>query len=294
MSKSGYIAIAGRPNVGKSTLLNAIIGERIAITTHKPQTTRNRITGILNAPEGQCVFIDTPGIHEAKNSLGRSLVSTALKALSDVDAILFLIEAGRSLSGDDRLAIKSLSKQSLPVILVINKIDQVNKESLLGIIDGAKDLLPFHAVVPLSALSGFNVESLLKEIWALLPEGPPFFPEDMMTDVTERFIAAEMIREMITLRTRQELPYHTAVMIDTFKDDEERNLISIQATIMVAKNSQKGMIIGKKGAMLKEIGTRARLAMEDFFGSKVFLELFVKVQKDWHENSTMLRELGYH
>ena len=291
--KSGYAAIVGRPNVGKSTLLNAIIGERIAITTHKAQTTRNRITGIFNAPEGQCVFIDTPGIHRAKNTLGQSLVSTALKALSEVDAVLFLIEAGRDLSTDDRLVVDNLSKQSAPVILVINKIDQVKKDKLLQVIDNARHLFSFQAVVPLSALTGFNIDNLMKEIWTLLPEGQPFFPEDMMTDVSERFIAAEMIREMITLRTHQELPYNTAVVIDSFKDDDDRNLIRIQATILVAKKSQKGIIIGKNGSMLKQIGTSARLTMEKFFGARIFLELFVKVKKDWHDNANMLRELGY-
>ncbi len=293
MPKSGYVGIAGKPNVGKSTLLNAIIGERIAITTPKAQTTRNRITGILNAPEGQCVFVDTPGIHRAKNALGRSLVSTALKALSDVDAILFMIEAGREISDDDRLTAESLSKQPVPVILVINKVDRIKKGDLPEIIESAKDLTPFETVIPISALTGFNIDKLLDEIWKILPEGPPFFPEDMMTDVTERFIAAEMIREMITLRTHHELPYNTAVVIDSFKEDEERNLIRIQATILVAKKSQKGIVIGKNGAMLKQIGTSARLAMEEFFGTRVYLELFVKVKKDWHEDDFMLRELGY-
>lgn len=293
MFKSGFVAIAGRPNVGKSTLLNTIIGERIAITTRKPQTTRNRITGIKNAPEGQCVFIDTPGIHRAKTPLGRSLVSTAMRALSEVDIILFMVEAARRLSRDDSLVLETLSGTSTPVFLAINKIDQVSKENLLPLIDEMKELHPFETIIPLSALTGFNVETLLSELWKRLPEGPALFPEDMMTDLSERFIASEMIREQITLNTHQELPYATAVVIDTFKDDEEKNLIRIQATILVAKQSQKGMLIGKKGGMLKQIGTGARLAMEGFFGSRVFLELFVKVKKDWHESPSMLRELGY-
>lgn len=293
MFKSGFVAIAGRPNVGKSTLLNTIIGERIAITTRKPQTTRNRITGIKNAPEGQCVFIDTPGIHQAKTPLGRSLVSTALKALSEVDIILFMVEAARKLSRDDSLVLESLSGTSTPVFLAINKIDQVAKENLLPLIDDMKKLHPFETIIPLSALTGFNVDTLLSELWKRLPEGPAFFPEDMVTDVSERFIASEMIREQITLNTHQELPYATAVVIDTFKDDEGKDLIRIQATILVAKQSQKAILIGKKGAMLKKIGTGARVAMERFFGSRVFLELFVKVKKDWNESTFMLRELGY-
>ncbi|HET58025.1 MAG TPA: GTPase Era [Deltaproteobacteria bacterium] len=293
MSKSGFAGIVGRPNVGKSTLLNCIVGEKIAIATHKAQTTRNRITGILNAPEGQCVFIDTPGIHRPKNRLGRSMVSTAVTALSEADVVLFLIEAGRGPTDDDRLVLKSLVKQSSPVILVINKIDQVKKGDLLPYIDRVKELLPFRAIVPLSALGGFNVDVLLKELWELLPEGPPFFPDDMITEQSERFMAAEMIRELITLRTHQELPYTTAVSIDYFKEDEEKNLLRIGATILVAKKSQKGIIIGKNGAMLKQIGTGARLAMERFFGTRVFLELFVKVRKDWHEDDGALRELGY-
>jgi len=291
--KSGFVAIAGRPNVGKSTLLNTIIGERIAITSRKPQTTRNRITGIKNAPEGQCVFIDTPGIHRAKTPLGRSLVSTALKVLTGVDIILFMVETARRTSPDDSLVLEALSDTSTPVFLIINKIDRIAGEDLLPLIDRMKNLHPFETIIPLSAVTGCNVDTLLLELWKHLPEGPPFFPEDMMTDLSERFFASEMIREQITLNTHQELPYTTAVVIDTFKDDEEKNLIRIQATVLVAKQSQKGILIGKKGGMLKKIGTGARLAMERFFGSRVFLELFVKVKKDWHESSSMLRELGY-
>lgn len=293
MQKSGFAAIVGRPNVGKSTLLNTLVGERIAITTRKPQTTRNRITGIRNDPEGQCIFVDTPGIHRADNPLGRSLVATALSALADVDVAVFLIEANRGLTADDRLVIEKLSGAPQPILLAINKVDRVEKERLLPLIETTKDVLPFYSIIPLSALTGFNVDRLLSVIWGLLPEGPPLFPEDMMTDVSERFIAAEIIREHITLSLHQELPYTTAVVIDSFKDDEEKNLLRIQATIMVAKQTQKGIMIGKKGAMLKKIGTAARVAMERFFGSRVYLELFVKVKKDWHENPSVLRSLGY-
>ncbi len=293
MFKSGFVGIIGSPNVGKSTLLNTIIGEKIAIATHKPQTTRNRITGIKNVEQGQFVFIDTPGIHTGKSSLNKYMVATAVNALSDSDLILLLVEAGAKFDKDDRFIIETLEKVETPVILVINKIDLVRKEMLLPAIDEWKDRYPFREIIPMSAMKGFNVGRLLSEIWKVLPEGPPYFPEDMMTDVTERFLAQEIIREKITLLAHQEIPYATAVTVDTFKEDEGKNLIRIQATITVAKKSQKGIIIGKQGAMLKRIGTQSRLEMERFFGTRVYLELFVRVSKDWTEDAHMLSELGY-
>ncbi len=296
MFKSGFIGIIGRPNVGKSTLLNGIVGERIAITTHKPQTTRNRIMGIKNLGEpqpGQMIFLDTPGIHRASTPLNRAMVDAATGTFGNVDLLLFIAEAGPAPHPDDRFIIDSLREVPLPVLLVINKIDLGDKRLLLPLIETFRDLYPFRAIIPLSALKGDGVDGLIGEIWKLLPEGPRYFPEEMMTDRSERFIAAEIIREKITIRTHQEIPYATAVVVDTFKEDEAKNMIRIAATIHVAKDSQKGIIIGKKGAMLKEIGTRARLEMEKFFAAKVFLELFVRVAKDWTNDPRMLQEFGY-
>ena len=294
--KSGFIGIIGRPNVGKSTLINRIVGERIAITTHKPQTTRNRIMGIRNLAEpqpGQMIFLDTPGIHRATTLLNRAMVEAATGIFEKVDLLLLLAEAGPVPHPDDRFIIESLGDSPLPIILVINKIDLVNKRLLLPLIDVFQSLHPFREIIPLSALKNDGVDHLIGEIWKVLPEGPQYFPEEMMTDRSERFIAAEIIREKITLRTHKEIPYATAVVVDAFKEDEAKNIIRIAATIHVARESQKGIIIGKKGAMLKEIGTRARLELEKFFAAKVFLELFVRVAKDWTHDPRMLQEFGY-
>jgi GTPase len=296
MFKSGFISIIGRPNVGKSTLLNRIVGERIAITTHKPQTTRNKIMGIRNLSgeqQGQLIFLDTPGIHRATTPLNRAMVDAATGTFGNVDLLLLIAEAGTAPHPEDRFILEALKKTPLPVFLVINKIDLVEKPKLLPLIDSFLSLHPFREILPLSALKGDGVDRLIGEIWKLLPEGPQYFPEEMMTDRSERFIAAEIIREKITLRTHQEIPYATAVVVDAFKEDEDRNMIRIAATIHVAKDSQKGIIIGKKGAMLKEIGTRARLEMEKFFAAKVFLELFVRVAKDWTNDPRMIQEFGY-
>jgi len=221
------------------------------------------------------------------------MAATAISALSDSDLILFLIEAQRDLNRNDLFIVDTLENINTPVILIINKIDLIEKEMLLPLIDRLKDLRQFREIIPISAVKGFNVNRLLDLIWEILPEGPPYFPEDMMTDVTERFLAQEMIREKITLLSHQEIPYATAVTVDTFHEDESKNLIKIQATVSVAKNSQKGILIGKRGAMLKRIGTQARRDMERFFGTRIFLELFVKVSKNWTEDSRMLSELGY-
>jgi GTPase len=296
MFKSGFISIIGRPNVGKSTLLNRIVGERIAITTHKPQTTRNKIMGIRNLSgeqQGQLIFLDTPGIHRATTPLNRAMVDAATGTFGNVDLLLLIAEAAATPHPEDRFIIETLKETVLPVFLVINKIDLVEKSLLLPLIESFSSLHPFREILPLSALKGAGVESLIGEIWELLPEGPQYFPEEMMTDRSERFIAAEIIREKITLRTHQEIPYATAVVVDAFKEDEARNMIRIAATIHVAKDSQKGIIIGKKGAMLKEIGSRARLEMEKFFAAKVFLELFVRVAKDWTHDPRMIQEFGY-
>jgi len=293
MFKSGFIGIIGRPNVGKSTLLNNIIGEKIAITSHKPQTTRNRITGIKNIESGQLIFVDTPGIHRATTPLNEFMVATAKDAFRSADIILLVVEAAEGVHRDDQLIVESLRNTGLPVILLINKIDLVWKKNILPVMDQFQHLFSFSEIIPISALTGDGLSALMEQIWKLLPEGPRYFPDDMMTDRTERFIAAEIIREKIIMLTHQEIPYATAVVVDSFKEDEDKNLLVIQATINVAKNSQKGILIGKKGSMLKEIGKRARQDMEIFFATRIYLELFVRVRKDWTHDAGMLREFGY-
>jgi GTPase len=293
MFKSGFIGIIGRPNVGKSTLINAVVGDKIAIATHKPQTTRNRITGIKNMEDGQLIFIDTPGIHLPDTPLNRSMVETAREVANGVDIILLLVDAQSGILAEDRHILGMLGEIPQPVILVINKIDLVEKTRLLPIMDEGRRLFPFLAICPVSALRDEGTGGLLEEIRQALPEGKPYFPEDMFTDRSERFIAAEIIREKIMLLTHQEVPYAAAVVVDAFKEDDARNLLRIAATITVEKESQKGIVIGKGGEMLKKIGTQARLEMETFFAVKVFLELFVRVRKDWTQNEKMLKEFGY-
>lgn len=293
MFKSGFIAIIGKPNVGKSTLINRIIGEKIAITTHKPQTTRNRITGIKNLENAQLIFVDTPGIHRAKTMLNRYLVDTARDASADADLIHLLVNAGEEPDDDDHFILESLRDVPCPVILVINKIDLVRKEKLLPLIEAYRERYPFREIVPLSAIKGFNIKRLIGCTVDLLPEGPPYFHDDLFTDLQERFLAAEMIREKLTLLTQKEIPYAAAVIVDQFKEDKERNLILIQAAIHVEKDSQKGILIGKGGSMLKEIGRLARLDMERFFNAKIYLELYVRVRKNWTRNAKLLREFGY-
>jgi len=293
MFKSGFIAIVGRPNVGKSTLINSIVGEKVAIITPKPQTTRNRITGIKTTAEGQMIFIDTPGIHKAKTLLNRRLVDTARGALSDADVVLFVVSAEKEPGSDDEFILTTLRPVEVPVILVINKIDLVKREKLLSLIDDYRRRRDFREVVPISALKGFSVDRLERLVLDLLPEGPKYFPDDIFTDLPERFLAAEMIREKVILLTREEIPYVTAVTVDTFREVEQKNLIVIQATITVEKESQKGILIGKKGSMLKEIGTRAREELERFFNAAVYLELFVKVSPGWTRDTGRLREYGY-
>lgn len=293
MFKSGFIGIIGRPNVGKSTLLNGIMGEKIAITTHKPQTTRNRIKGIKNLENGQFIFLDTPGIHKAKTPLNKFMVNAAIDTFGDMDLLLLLIEADTVPHNDDIFIIKSLQGVKTPVILVINKIDLVEKNKLLPLMDEFRYLFPFREIVPVSALKGDGLNILLDILWKTLPEGPRYFPDDMITDSSERFLAAEIIREKVILLTHQEIPYSTAVVVDSFKEDESRNLIRIQASINLEKDSQKGILIGKQGTMLKKIGRQARLEMERFFATRVYLELFIKVSKGWTRDPRMLKEFGY-
>jgi len=291
--KSGFVGIVGKPNAGKSTLMNFVVGEKIAITTRKPQTTRNRIMGIRNTEAGQLIFLDTPGIHSAKTPLNRQMVSAAMSVFSDVNMLLLLIDAGTHIGEDDNLILKSLKNTDLPVVLVINKIDLISREKQLVLIDNCRNIHTFKEIVPVCALKGFNVDRLLDVIWNILPEGPQYFPDDMITDRSERFIAAEIIRGKITILTHKEVPYSTAVMIESFKEDATKGLTHIQAVVNVEKDSQKGIIIGKRGGMLKKIGTAARLELERFFDTRIYLELFVRVQKDWAQNPRMLGEFGY-
>jgi len=290
--KSGFIAILGRPNVGKSTFFNAIIGDKISIVANKPQTTRNRITGIKNSPDAQLIFLDTPGMHKPKTPLNRAMVQAARDTIGDADVLLMMVEADTLIGPHDLFLIEALAGAEAPVFLAINKIDRIEKPSLLPLIDQYRKLYDFAGIFPICALKREGLEELLTSLKELLPEGPQLFPEDIATDATERFIAGEFIREQILHLTKQEVPYASAVTIDAFKEDEKKNLIRISATISVEKESQKAIMIGKKGVMLKKIGTQARLAMENLFGAKVFLELFVRVKKDWTSSDRMLREFG--
>lgn len=291
--KSGFISIIGRPNAGKSTLLNALLGEKLAIVSDKPQTTRNVIRGVKNLKDCQIVFIDTPGIHKGRGLLNEYMAREALSALRDVDGIVYLVEADGKPSDDDMFIIEGIKKLKCPVILGINKVDRVDKKRLLPLIEKYSSLFEFREIVPVSALKGDGVELLAGIIAGLLPEGPRYFPEEILTDQPERFIAAEMIREKVFLFTEEELPYSVAVSIDAFDEKKGRDLISISATINVERESQKGIIIGRRGAMLKKIGTEARKDMEDLLGSRVYLELFVRVQKEWTKKPGALKEFGY-
>ncbi len=291
--RSGFVSIIGRPNAGKSTLLNSILGEKIVITSDKPQTTRNRIKGIHNIPGAQMVFIDTPGIHRAKSMLNKYMVEEALASIKEVDVILLLVEADAPAGSGDALILDLLAGVATPVLLVINKIDLVPKEALLASIERYAQLYPFREIVPVSALSGDGVERVVESVRSYLPEGPVYFPDDILTDLPERFIVAEIIREKVFRLTRDEVPYSVAVEVETFKERPDGGLISIAAVINVERDSQKGIVIGRKGDMLKKIGMQARREIEQLLDSKVFLELFVRVRKDWSENPRMMKELGY-
>jgi GTP-binding protein Era len=290
--KSGFIGIIGRPNVGKSTLFNAIVGENISIISDKPQTTRNKITGIKNLSDAQLIFLDTPGMHRPKTPLNRVMVQTAQDTIHDSDILLMLIQADHDVNHHDLFLIEYLTQIQVPVFLVINKIDLIENKYLLPLIDKFRNLYNYREIFPISALKGNGINDLLEAIKIILPEGPQYFPDDIATDSTERFIAAEFIREKILLLTEQEVPYASAVIVDVFKEDEGKNLISISATITMEKESQKAIIIGKKGATLKKIGTAARLEMEKFFSAMVFLELYVRVKKNWTSSDKMLQDLG--
>ena len=290
--RSGFVAIIGRPNVGKSTLLNRIVGEKIAITSPKPQTTRNRILGIQNLDNAQVLYVDTPGIHAARSPLNRYMVDQAKAACLDVDVILWLVEADRPVDRDPLIP-GLLEKGGHPVLLVINKIDTVPRERLLPMIDAYRQLCPFASIVPVSALKGEGVAQLMAEIPGLLPEGPRYYPEDQLTDVPERFIVAEMIREQILLRTRDEVPYGVAVMVERFQENPARNMVGLTAVINVERDSQKRILVGRGGTMIRQIGQAARKEVERMLGVKVHLELFVRVQKNWTSSGRLMREFGY-
>jgi len=290
--KSGVVAIVGPPNVGKSTLLNGLMGQKISIVTPKPQTTRNRIVGILNEPSYQVVMLDTPGLHKAGKALNMEMVKIAVSSLSEVDAILFLVDASEPVPERQRKAVEYLEGIASPAILVLNKIDLLKKDQILPMIEGYRDIYPFVAIVPISALTKNGTDILMQELVRLLPTGPRLYPEDIPTDATERFIVAEIIREKIFLFTGQEIPYSTAVLIDSFKEDEERSLVTIHATIVVEKSSQKAIIIGKKGSKLQQIGKNSRLEIEKLLAQRVLLKLWVKVHKNWTKDMRFIRELG--
>ena len=291
--KSGFVSIVGRPNVGKSTLLNTIIGEKIAIVSDKPQTTRNKILGIKNIPGAQVVFFDTPGIHKPRHKLNEYMVKTALSTLEEVDIILFMIEAGKPSGPGDKYIVDLLSTVRKPVFLLINKIDLVQKEMVLPQIDEYRQLYKFAEFFPISALYKDNIDRLLDSLVKQLPEGPQYFPEDIATDQPMRFIASEIIREKIFQLTYQEIPYSIAVGIEDFKEREERNIVYIRGVIFVERDSQKGIIIGKGGTMLKKAGQLAREELEAIMGIKVFLELWVKVKDKWQSDEQVLKMLGY-
>ncbi|MEZ4599457.1 MAG: GTPase Era [Syntrophotaleaceae bacterium] len=291
--RSGFVSIIGRPNVGKSTLLNAILGQKVAIASHKPQTTRNRILGICNHAEGQVLLLDTPGLHRAKGLLNQFMVEQALSACSDVDAILFLAEADDRIGGGDEYILEVLAKSKVPVILVLNKIDLVERPRLLPLIDVYSRKFPFTAIVPVSALTGEGVEDLVGTVIDLLPEGPQYYPEDMVTDLPERFIVAEMVREQILKQVHDEIPYGVAVTVDQFEEKPEKNLVVIQAVVHLEREAHKSIILGKGGAKIRSIGKAARYDIERLLGTRVFLELFVRVEKNWTQSKRLLKDFGY-
>ena len=290
--RSGYVAIVGRPNVGKSTLLNGLLGEKVAIVSPRPQTTRNRITGIRTTAHAQVVFLDTPGIHQAHSLMNRRMVEVALQTLHEVDGVLWLLDAHERIRHQDEHIAELLRGVRTPVFVLLNKIDLVAKGKLLPMMQRCSELLPGKEIVPVSALNGDNLPLLFDLIEKNLPEGPRFFPGDEITDQSEVFLAAEIIREKVFNLTREEIPYGVAVTIDAFTEKTEKPLIVLQATIHTERESHKPILIGKHGAMLKEIGKQARLELEGLLGCKVFMELFVRVDKNWTQRPHTLTEMG--
>ena len=292
--KSGFVALIGRPNVGKSTLMNHLIGQKIAITSKKPQTTRNRIQTVYTCDEGQIVFLDTPGIHKAKNKLGEYMVDVAEKTLKEVDVILWLVEPSNFIGAGERHIAEILEKVNAPVILIINKTDTVEKDKILEFIDTYRKLFQFAEIIPCSALRHQNTDDIIPSIFKYLPYGPQFYDEDTITDQPVRQIVAELIREKALRLLQDEIPHGIAVSIDSMKERPGKNLFyDIDATIVCERDSHKGIIIGKQGAMLKRIGTAARKEIEDFLEAKVNLKLWVKVKKDWRDSDFLLKNFGF-
>ena len=289
--RSGYVSLVGRPNVGKSTLLNTILGEKVAIVTTKPQTTRNRINGIKTLPHAQIIFIDTPGIHKPRQRLGEAMNRIAFEALEEVDIVLFMVEPEAPRSGD-LFVLERIRQVDKPVFLLINKLDTVKKNAILPVIEAYSKLYPFKEIIPLSALKTSGIDVLLETVVKYIPEGPKLYPDDIVTDQMERFMAAEIIREKIMEATQEEVPYSSAVEIQQWQERDD-GVVFIQANIYIERDGQKGIIIGNKGARLKSIGTKARQDIEGLLGTRVFLELWVKIKKDWRSDEYTLRELGF-
>jgi len=289
--RSGYVSLVGRPNVGKSTLLNTILGEKVAIVTPKPQTTRNRINGIKTLPHAQIIFIDTPGIHKPRQRLGEAMNRSAFEALEEVDIVLFMVEPEAPRSGD-LFVIERIKLVDKPVFLLINKLDTVKKNEILPVIEAYSKLYPFKEIIPLSALKTNGIDVLLETVLKYIPEGPKLYPDDIVTDQMERFMAEEIIREKIMEATQEEVPYSSAVEIEQWQVRDD-GVIFIQANIYIERDGQKGIIIGNKGSRLKSIGTKARHDIEGLLGTRVFLELWVKIKKDWRSDERTLRELGF-
>lgn len=290
--RSGFVAIIGRPNVGKSTLLNRVLGQKIAIMSDKAQTTRNKIQGVYTDAASQIIFMDTPGIHKPKHALGEFMMETAYSALREVELVLFLINANEPIGRGDKFIIEKLKTLKTPIYLIINKIDLVSPETVLKTIETYQQELPFAHIVPISALQGNNVEHMLETIKAHLPVGPQYYPADQVSDHPEYFVVAEFIREKVLQLTKEEIPHSVAVVVEQMQKNEQGK-VHVYATIVVERSSQKGIVIGKGGKLLKEIGTRARHDIERLLGEKVFLELWVKVQKDWRDKQSVLSDYGY-
>lgn len=293
MHRSGFVALIGRPNVGKSTLLNALVGEKVAIISDRPQTTRNQIRAVLTRPEFQVIFIDTPGLHKPKHLLGSSMVHTARKTMQEVDLVCFLVEANEAPGQGDRYIAEILGAVKSPLFLILNKIDLISKEKLAANTELYRQLCPFRDCFALSALKKIDLNPLVEAVLGHLPEGPQYYPPDMITDQPERFIAAEIIREKIIYLTRQEIPFSVAVVIEDMKTREHSDLLDIRAEIYVERKSQVGIVVGKSGLLLKEVGTMARHELEALFGQHIFLDLRVKVKPAWRNREEELRRLGY-
>lgn len=293
MFKSGFVTIIGRPNVGKSTLMNNLIGRKVAIMSNKPQTTRNRIQTILTTDQEQIIFIDTPGIHKPKHKLGEFMNKTAISTISEVDAVIWLVEPDKQVGTGDLFIAASLEHIKTPVILVINKIDTIEKNEILPVIDAYRKLRDFDAIIPLSALKGENTEPLIEAIRKNLIEGPMFFPEGMITDQPEKQLVSELIREKTLFLLKEEVPHGIAVVIDSFEEREDSNFLDIQATIICEKKSHKPIILGKQGSMIKQIGIRSRQDIEALLGARVNLELWVKIKDNWRDSDFLLRNYGY-